>query len=594
MSDLNNVTQERRLAAILVADVVEYSRLMHRDEDGTLERIRLLRRELIDPIINQYSGRIVKLMGDGLLLEFASVVASVRTAIDVQEAMARRNHDIAAEDRIVFRIGINLGDIIFADNDIYGDGVNIAARLEGLSPEGGVCISDVVHQQVRDRIRHSFSDRGVQRLKNIDRETRAWSWEPETQQKRSVSLIEDAFELPEKPSIAVLPFENMSRDEDQAYFADGIAEDILTALSRIEWFFVTARNSSFSYKGRAVDIQQVGRELGVRYVLEGSVRSAGNRLRITAQLIDATTGNHVWAERYDREMSDIFEVQDEITRNVVASMQTQIQIAEAAMAEATDRLSLPVWALVNKSWKLMYEMTDESLAASVSGAEEAVTIDPASGRSNQALASALFHQAWMGYASEPLASFARALKFAERAVRASPKNEYAHWILGMLRLVHGEHDKAIAEMEQAIDINPNCSLAYGSLATCQNYAGYPDQAIVNNEIAIRSNPRDPSVFYRYSGLGISYYLIDRFDDAIDWLSKCVHVKPEFFQGHAVLVASYHEAGMADDARRSLENCLKVCPLASMDRARALPFRRPEHIERLLGSLSAVGLPDLVP
>lgn len=582
---------ERRLTAILVADVVGYSRLMRRDEEGTLEQMSLLRRELIDPIIDQFAGRIVKLMGDGILLEFASVANAVSAATAIQDAMLRRNHDIEEDSRIVFRIGINLGDIIISDEDIFGDGVNIAARLEPLSPVGGMCVSDPVHEQVRDRLALKFVDMGPQQLKNIDRDVRAWSWEPENNQKKSVSLVEDGFSLPEKPSIAVLPFDNMSRDVEQDYFADGIAEDILTALSRIDWFFVTARNSSFSYKGRAVDIQKVGRELGVRYVLEGSVRSSGNRLRITAQLIDATTGNHVWAERYDREMNDIFDVQDEITRNVVASMQTQIQIAEAVIADITERVSLPVWALVNQSWKFIYQMTEESMVSCIEAAEEAVRLDPGGSRSNQALASGLFHQGWMGFSDDPAATYQRALKFSERSVRAGPNNEYAHWTLGMLRLVHGEHDEAIAELLRAIEINPNCSIAYGALATCQNFAGFPDQAIANNEIAIRSNPRDPTVFYRYTGMGLSHYLIGRLEEAIDWLMKGVQLKSEFFPAHAILIASYQEAGLQDECQRSLESCLRVIPSASLEPIRKMPFRRSEHQERLLQALSAAGLPD---
>ncbi|MEO0329709.1 MAG: adenylate/guanylate cyclase domain-containing protein [Pseudomonadota bacterium] len=580
---------QRRLAAVLVIDVVGYSRLMRRDEEGTLERITLLRNELIDPIVDQFSGRIIKLMGDGMLLEFASVSSAVNAATDIQEAMQRRNHDIEDQDRIVFRMGINLGDIITSDNDIFGDGVNIAARLETLSPVGGVCISDVVHEQIRDRTPLTFTEMGPQQLKNIDRDIDVWSWEPNADQKKSVSLVEDEFSLPEKPSIAVLPFDNMSSDPDHEYFADGIAEDILTALSRIEWFFVTARNSSFTYKGRAVDVQQIGKELGVRYVLEGSVRSSGNRLRVTAQLIDATTGHHVWAERYDREMNDIFDVQDEITRNVVASLQTQIQIAEAVVAETAERVSLPVWALVNKSWKLIYQMTEESLILCIQAAEEAVQLDPGGSRSNQALASGLFHQAWMGFAPDPSESYERALKFSERSVRSSPNNEYARWILGMLRLVHGEHDKAIAELTSAIEINPNCSIAYGALATCQNFAGFPDQSIVNNEIAIRSNPRDPTLFYRYTGMGLSHYMIGRFDEAIDWLTKSVHIKAEFFTAHALLIASYHEAGMLDECQRSFENCMKILPTASTTPIQKLPFRKVEYKQRLLDSLAAAGL-----
>ena len=308
---------ERRLAAILAADVVGYSRLMGQDEAGTLARLRGHRRELIDPEIAEHKGRIVKTTGDGILIEFPSVVEAVACAVAVQRGMADRNAATPEDQRIVFRVGVNLGDIIFAeDNDIHGDGVNVAARLEGIAEPGGICISGIVHDQVRDKLDLAFEDMGEQSLKNIARPVRMYRVRltpAETTPKGTPTESAPVLALPDKPSIAVLPFANMSSDPEQEYFADGIAEDIITALSRYPSLFVIARNSCFTYKGRAVDVKQVGRELGVRYVLEGSLRKSGNRVRITAQLIEAGTGNHVWAERYDRDLADIFAVQDEIT-----------------------------------------------------------------------------------------------------------------------------------------------------------------------------------------------------------------------------------------------------------------------------------------
>ena len=530
-------------------------------------------------------------MGDGMLVEFASAVDAVRAANEVQEAMSRRNAEMPEDRRIVFRIGVNLGDIVVDGEDIQGDGVNLAARLEAAAPEGGVCVSDGVYEQIRDRVDINFEDMGLLELKNINRPVRTWRWIPGISPDIAAALADETLKLPEKPSIAVLPFDNMSPDPEQDFFADGIAEDIITALSRIEWFFVVARNSSFTYKGSAVDVQQVGRELGVRYILEGSVRSAGQRLRVTAQLIDAHTGAHVWAEKYDREMADIFEVQDEITRNVVASTQTQIQLAEGAAAAELDRPSLPVWALINRAWSLMYEMEEASLMRSVELSEQAVTLDPGSGRANQMLASALFHRAWMGFSEDVAADFDRGRKFAVRAVKRSPRNEYARWMLGLFHLVAREHDMALAELEKAIEINPNCSLAYGSLGTALNFAGQPDAAIPNNEIAIRANPRDPSIFYRFTGLAISYFLIGRPHEAVAWARKAIHVNAEFLQAHTVLLAALVEEGEIEAADRALTHCLAHLPKASIAILEELPFRLKEHRDRLASGAIAAGLPE---
>ena len=572
---------ERRLAAILAADVVGYSRLVRADEDGTLSRIKTLRSEVVDPTVAEHRGRIVKLMGDGILLEFASAVAAVRTAVDVQEAMAKRNRDLSAENRIEFRVGINLGDVVIDGEDIQGDGVNVAARLESLAEAGGICISETVHEQVRDRIGTAFTDMGPQQIKNIDRPVRAWSWRPSDVASVAPAPAE-RLELPDKPSIAVLAFDNMSGDPEQEFFADGIAEDIITALSRIEGFFVTARNSSFTYKGRAVDVQQVGRELGVRYVVEGSVRRAGDRVRITAQLIDATTGKHVWAEKYDRDLDDIFEVQDEITRNVVASTQIQIQLAEASFFEGIEEPSLPVWGLVCRAHTAILGMTPDSIAEAIRLCEQAIALDPDSGRAHQLLAFSLWHQAWMGFAEDERAVLDRTGQMAERAVRLNPRDESAHWVLAMSHLRDGAHDRAIAAMERSIEINPNYSRGYGSLATIQNFAGLPEQSIANNQIALRSNPLDPGNFYRHCGLAISYLLLDRLEEGFDWARKTVHEKPDWFIAHAVLIAYLVRLGRMDEARRAVADMAAHCPNATLADVEALPFRWPEDLEKIAG------------
>ncbi len=325
---------ERRLAAILASDVVGYSRLIRADEEGTLAALKDLRAELIDPTLAEHNGRIVKLMGDGMLAEFASVVDAVRAAVETQRAVAERNADIQEEKRIEFRVGINLGDVVIDGDDIQGDGINVAARLEGMAEPGGICVSGMVYEGVRDRIDIPFVDMGEQEVKNIDRPVRVWRWIAEAEVTVSVSAeAEEPLALPDKPSIAVLPFTNMSGDPEQEYFADGIAEDIITALSYISGLFVVARNSTFAYKGCSSDVRRIARELGAGYLVEGSVRKAGHRVRITAQLIDGATGGHLWAERYDRDLEDIFALQDEVTGTIAARIEPELGAVERQRAE---------------------------------------------------------------------------------------------------------------------------------------------------------------------------------------------------------------------------------------------------------------------
>ncbi|MHC4611210.1 MAG: adenylate/guanylate cyclase domain-containing protein, partial [Planctomycetota bacterium] len=369
---------QRRLAAILAADVVGYSRLIRADEEGTLAALKILHKDLIDPKIAEHHGRVVKLMGDGMLAEFGSVVDAVRAAAEVQHAIAERNANLPEEQRMVFRVGINLGDVVIDGDDIHGDGINVAARLEGLAAPGGICISAAVYDQVRDRLELAFEDLGEQEVKNIDRPVRVWRWTTDASVTTGgLATADKQLSLPDKPSIAVLSFVNMSGDPEQEFFSDGMAEEIITALSRYRWFFVIARNSSFTYKGRAVDVTQVGQELGVRYVLEGSVRKAGNRVRVTAQLIDATTGNHIWAERYDRELDDIFALQDEITETIVAAVEPELGVVERERARRKRPENLGAWGSYQRGlWHLLGDPTRDALAEARRLFQHACELDP--------------------------------------------------------------------------------------------------------------------------------------------------------------------------------------------------------------------------
>jgi adenylate cyclase len=393
------MTAPRRLAAILAADVAGYSRLMGVDEEGTLARLKALRADLIDPAIAGHHGRIVKTTGDGMLVEFASVVDAMRCATVWQRSMSERPAAQPRDSHIEWRIGVNLGDIIVDDDDIFGDGVNVAARLEAMAEPGGICVSGAAHDQVRDKLDIEFEDMGEQSLKNIARPVRAYRISPPVDAKAATprAAPQAPLPLPDKPSIAVLPFQNISGDPEQEYFADGMVEEIITALSRIRWFFVIARNSTFTYKGHAVDVKQVGRELGVRYVLEGSVRKSSNRIRVTAQLVEAATGNHVWAERYDRDLADIFAVQDEITERVVAAIEPELYAAEQVRSQNKPPDRLDAWECVIRALSCIGLGTRDKTTEAEGLCRRAIAIAPDYGRAHSLLAWALLRRTtWSG------------------------------------------------------------------------------------------------------------------------------------------------------------------------------------------------------
>ncbi|HEY8873914.1 MAG TPA: adenylate/guanylate cyclase domain-containing protein, partial [Stellaceae bacterium] len=438
----------RRLAAILAADVAGYSRLMGADEEGTLARLNAHRRALVDPKIAEHKGRIVKTTGDGLLAEFPSVVDAVRCAVEVQRGMAERNTAAPAPECIQFRIGINLGDVIVEDDDIFGDGVNIAARLEALAEPGGVLISNNVHDQVRDRLPFAFTDLGDQQVKNIARPVRVYRVTA-----REQPVPETALALPDKPSIAVLPFQNISGDPEQEYFADGMVEEIITALSRIRWFFVIARNSTSTYKGHAVDVKQVGRELGVRYVLEGSVRKSGNRIRVTAQLVEAETGNHVWAERYDRDLADIFAVQDEITERVVAAIEPELYAAEQVRSQSKPPDILDAWECVIRALSLIGQGTRDDNTEAEALCRRAIAIAPGYGRAHSLLAWALLRRSV--YSGDLRTLVPEISAEAQIALALDDRDPWAHVAQANLFIRLCRFGEAVSASRRALELNPN-------------------------------------------------------------------------------------------------------------------------------------------
>jgi TolB-like protein/Tfp pilus assembly protein PilF len=492
-----------------------------------------------------------------------------------------------------FRIGINLGDVIEEEGRIYGDGINIAARVETMADAGGICISGSAYDQVANKLGLGYENLGEHKVKNINTPIRVFRIKTDTDLSKDIDSEEQAtLPLPDKPSIAVLPFNNMSGDSEQEYFSDGITEDIITALSRSPWLFVISRNSSFTYRGSAVDIRKVSRELGVRYILEGSVRKVGNRVRISAQLIDGTLGSHVWAEKYDGELNDIFDLQDQITQKVVATVQTQIQIHVDEKVKKLEHPDIGTWDLLSRGFKLFYELTNESLAAAEKIVRRAVASAPTSCSAHRLLAGILFHQVWMGYASDSQESISEAYNLGKKAIGLDEYDEYAHWILGLIQLIRGKRDTAIAELKRAIELNPNCSLAYGSLGTVLSILGEPDESIRNNEIAIRSNPKDPSIFFRYSGIAMAHFRTGRYSEASQWARKSTNRKPNWRIGHAVLVSSLAQLDLLEEAKAALDNFLENIPNETISALRkVLPFKNPDDAVRLEGGLRKAGLPE---
>jgi TolB-like protein/class 3 adenylate cyclase len=579
---------ERRLAAILAADIAGYSRLVGLDEEGTLARLRSLRREVIDPAIAAHRGRIVKTTGDGMLLDFQSVVDAVRYAVAVQSATTEREGALPAERRIAFRVGINLGDIVVEGDDILGDGVNIAARLEGIAEPGGICISAIVHDQVQDRLGCVFEDLGEQSLKNIARPVRVYrvaakSPLPSPGPQQEASRLEGpaALALPDKPSIAVLAFENLSGDPEQEYFADGMVEEIITALSRFRWLFVIARNSSFTYKGQAVDVKRVGRELGVRYVLEGSVRRAGGRVRITAQLIEAQTATHLWADRFDGSLQDVFELQDQVANNVAGVIEPVLQAAEVSRSVRRPTTDLSAYDLYLRALMSWNAATRESFNEALRLLDQAITRDPAYGPA-LALAALCIQQLHVnGWAEDPMDAQRLGLDYARRALQPAAPDGFVLASAAYASAYFGEDiDAAIALMDRSLVTNPSSAHHWHMSGVVRMFAGQPDIAIEHLNRGLRLNPRDRPVA-PLTAMGVAYMMKRDFDMAVAKLQASEQERPGLPMTYRALAACYAHLGQLDEAREYATRLRAITPIIIPP---FLPYRNPEHRDLLLSGL----------
>jgi TolB-like protein len=570
------VSQTRRLAAILAADVAGYSRLMGADEEGTLERLKALRHELLDPKIAEHKGRIVKTTGDGMLVEFASVVDAVRCAVAVQQAMPERNTGVAADNRIELRIGINLGDVIVEGDDLYGDGVNIAARVEALADAGGVFVSNTVHDHVRNRLPFVFEDLGEQQVKNIARPVRVYRVRDAGAAAKSPAT--PALPLPDKPSIAVLPFANMSGDPEQEYFADGMVEEIITALSRIRWLFVIARNSSFTYKGKAVDVKQVARELGVRYVLEGSVRKAGQRVRITAQLIDAQSGTHLWADRFDGPLEDVFELQDKVASSVAGVIEPALQAAEMRRSVARPTTDLSAYDLYLRALAALYPITKDGVFEGLGLLKRAIAMDRHYG---PALAWAAFCHLRLvidGWAEEPETSRRKAVDLARQALQVAQNDPGILTDAAYALAYFGEDVGAmIGLVDRALALNPSYARGWYLSGMLRVYAGQHDLAIEHIETSLRLSPRE-RIGVPLTVIGVAYFFKHRFDEAAAQLFQAIQENSGFSPSYRVLAACYAHMGRLDEARAVVARLRAITPQVV---PRDLPWRNPEDRELFL-------------
>ena len=585
---------ERRLAAVLAADIAGYSRLMGRDEERTLSGLKTVRKTVVDPGIAAHHGRIVKTTGDGMLVEFASAVDAARCAVQVQREMAQQNIDVPPELRIEFRIGIHVGDIIIDDNDIFGDGVNIAARLEGIAEPGGVCISDDAHRQIRGKIDIPFDDIGEQTLKNITEPMRAWhiriAGEAAPAVPSSRIQVQD-LTLPDKPSIVVLPFDNMSAEPGQDYLADGIVEAITAALSCIRSFFVIARSSAFTYKGRTTNARDIGKELGVAYLLEGSVQKAGNRLRIIVQLIETEGGAHVWSSRFDGALDEFFDLEDRITEQVAGALQPSIRIAEIERSRRKRPQDLGSYDYTIRAmphiWVLEREESDKALEL----LERAIAIDP-----NYPLALSLTgwchaQRSVYNWTDDFAESQATARSLAERAAEMSSDDPVILAVLGAVHTFLRNYGTARVLLNRAVTLDPNAAWAWSRLGWLENYTDQPEKALANFERALRLSPIDPMNFNNYVGMGSAHEVTQEYDRAAAFYRRALEERPNAVWIYRNLASSLSGAGRVDEAQQAFAKLMRSYPDLTVSKYKQAMVFSPTVLDRMAEALRRLGLPD---
>jgi TolB-like protein/class 3 adenylate cyclase/Flp pilus assembly protein TadD len=586
------MNESRKIAAILAADIVGFSRLAGVDEDGTLARLRTLRSDLTDPAIAAHNGRVVKRTGDGLIVEFRSVVDAVRCAIEMQKGFAERNAGVASDRRIEFRIGIHLGDVVEeADGDLMGDGVNIAARIESIAESGGISLSEDAWRQVRDRMKATFVDRGEQALKNIARPVRVYALSMAPADSGSAPGPAPASTAEPAPSsIAVLPFANMSGDPEQEYFADGISEDIITALSKLPQLFVIARNSAFTFKGRNVNVGEVGKSLGVRHVLEGSVRKAGGRVRIGAQLIDATTGGHLWAERFDRELNDIFAVQDDVTSHIVSALALNLSRGERRSIAVERTENQEAYDSFLRGRELWWQFSNEANREAERLLRRATALDPGFAPAFAFLAATMANAYSNEWSDNPAAALEDAEKAAREAVKLDERYPYSLWSLAMTLSWRRRNDEALGAAEKAIAFNPNLADGHSMVGVLLHFAGRSAEAISSFDRAMALDPRFNSIVLYFRAQAA--YQLGRYDEAASLLKRRILRNPETDVSRVLLAATLGQMGRIDEAREAWREALLINPAYSLEQRRnVLPYKNPADFDRIVEGLRKAGLPE---
>ena len=572
----------RRLAAILIADVVDYSRLMGDDEARTLAALAELRQELFEPVVAKRSGKVIKRMGDGWIVEYPNVSDAVASAIEVQEGLSE--HEI-----IRLRIGVHIGDVTFQDEDVYGDGINVAARLEAMAKSGQVLISDTAHQSLDGKAAMQFVGGESHELKNISRPVAVWQWPAASD---VIAPASTALALPDKPSIAVLPFDNMSGDPEQEYFSDGISEDIITALSQFKEFHVIARNSTFTYKGQAIDIKKVGEELGVRYVLEGSVRKAGSRVRITAQLIEAVTGNHVWADRYDRELVDIFDLQDEITSTIASALFPAFETAELQRINRVRPENLIAWDLTLQASHFASRATREDLLRGRELAQKAVELEPNNSQALAILSYSIGWQVGLGFSSAPMEDRDIGIRLANRALQIDPLNAVALRSVGGHFVLARRFEEALDALKRCVRQNPNFEQGWLQYAAALALCGRYEEAIDAYERGMKLSPRDPIVGLFTLMLANGAFAVERYGDGLDYADQALRQLPGYLGIHRTRAANLSALGRMDEAVAAVNEARRFEPSASIASVRArMTFDKEEVLDRYCDALRRGGLPE---
>ncbi len=588
--------EKRRLAAILAADIVGYSRMMAADESGTLSRLKALRTEMLDGEIAAHNGRIVKTTGDGFLVEFASVVDAVRCAVEVQSAMAARAAGLSEDKRMLFRIGVNLGDIIAEGDDIFGDGVNVAARLEGIAKPGGICISRAARDQVRDKLEHALEDLGEVEVKNIPRPVRifqiVFDGAARTAPNIETAAQPDAAVDADKPSIIVLPFDNMSQDPEQEYFSDGITEDIITDLGKASGLFVIARNSAFFYKGKSFKVPDVCREFGVKFALEGSIRKAGNRVRITAQLIDGASGGHLWAERYDRDLTDIFEVQDDVTQQIVGALKVTLNESEKSLIAGGGTTSTEAHDLYLKGREVIWgaKKGRERFEEACTCFRRAIALDADYALPRAGLAGAYLLDYQNRWSAAPEDSIDEADRLIGEAIALDDKEPFAHLVASMVATFKKDLARAARAADTALSLNPNYAQATGARGAVFIYAGEPDKAIPYIEQTIRLDPASRDQYLHF--LATAYFVAGDYVSAAEHFRARISANPATDLSRALLAATLGHLDQAEEAGQIWRELMEINPqYSATGHIGRLPFANPQHAEKIREGLRKAGVAD---